>query len=590
MKIMEVHEKGENSASYEIDKKGDTKLERNQCYLITSFIFFIFFLSTINNLDKYIHIKTTRYILRYSNLLYLISFCSLHIQVEFLVGLDKGLLPVNKYLAEIKEKIECINLVVVKNVIYFVYSFWEYVIRKRIKIKTFCKLGILISVFNFLIQNNIHNDFFRILTSSFFFVFLFFLHICFKIIMRDFMIFQCDLLMNEFGFLLIFLNLSDSYYLKYSNTLIICILRLLSFKILFNSAVRKLVYDRKAWVNFDCFENFFFSQPVPSLLSYIANCKFDKKLICFCIIVSEIIFSWLVFCASRLRLFFFGIFVCIHITSYIICNYCFFSYICLVLFLSSFDDSTLSLLFPSGNAPELYMSDTLMCIPTFIFICLVNTIFFLFYLLIVFMNCVPFFEQWNIYDLKCFHFFYRIHYEFSCLNICNSYAMLTYTGYNRKEVVIEELHKVGESYVWKEVPFKYKPNDLNKIGKILWWGHIPRLEWKFFFFPDHLKKEDYKKNIYPLYICSFLKKLCNRDLDLTSIFEDEQMESVPLLIRLIYYDYKMINEEKNINNNNNIEMKTLNNKDDKVTWDMGKYWQRKKIDIIGTLKYKKENK
>ncbi|ETW43399.1 hypothetical protein PFNF135_02311 [Plasmodium falciparum NF135/5.C10] len=463
MKIMEVHEKGENSASYEIDKKYDTKLERNQCYLITSFIFFIFFLSTINNLDKYIHIKTTRYILRYSNLLYLISFCSLHIQVEFLVGLDKGLLPVNKYLAEIKEKIECINLVVVKNVIYFVYSFWEYVIRKRIKIY-------LIKTF------------------------------------------------------------------------------------------------------------------------YIANCKFDKKLICFCIIVSEIIFSWLVFCASRLRLFFFGIFVCIHITSYIICNYCFFSYICLVLFLSSFDDSTLSLLFPSGNAPELYMSNTLMCTPTFIFICLVNTIFFLFYLFIVFMNCVPFFEQWNIYDLKCFHFFYRIHYEFSCLNICNSYAMLTYTGYNRKEVVIEELHKVGESYVWKEVPFKYKPNDLNKIGKILWWGHIPRLEWKFFFFPDHLKKEDYKKNIYPLYICSFLKKLCNRDLDLTSIFEDEQMESVPLLIRLIYYDYKMINEEKNINNNNNIEMKTLNNKDDKVTWDMGKYWQRKKIDIIGTLKYKKENK
>ncbi|CDO64015.1 conserved Plasmodium membrane protein, unknown function [Plasmodium reichenowi] len=589
MKIMEVHEKGENSASYEINKKYDTKLERNQCYLITSFIFFIFFLSTINNLDKYIHINTTRYILTYSNLLYLISFCSLHIQVEFLVGLDKGLLPVNKYLAEIKEKIECINLVVVKNIIYFVYSFWEFVIRKRIKIKTFCKLGILISVFNFLIQNNIHNDFFRILTSSFFFVFLFFLHICFKIIMRDFMIFQCDLLMNEFGFILIFLNLSDSYYLKYSNTLIICILRLLSFKILFNSAVRKLVYDRKAWVNFDCFENFFFSQPVPSLLSYMANCKFDKKLICFCIIVSEIIFSWLVFCASRLRLFFFGIFVCIHIASYIICNYCFFSYICLVLFLSSFDDSTLSLLFPSGNAPELYMSDTLMCIPTFIFICLVNTIFFLFYLFIVFMNCVPFFEQWNIYDLKCFHFFYRIHYEFSCLNICNSYAMLTYTGYNRKEVVIEELHKVGESYVWKEVPFKYKPNDLNKIGKILWWGHIPRLEWKFFFFPDHLKKEDYKKNIYPLYICSFLKKLCNRDLDLTSLFQDEQMESVPLLIRLIYYDYKMINEEKNINNNNNIEMKTLN-KDDKVTWDLGKYWQRKKIDIIGTLKYKKENK
>ncbi|KOB62167.1 hypothetical protein PFHG_03909, partial [Plasmodium falciparum HB3] len=355
--------------------------------------------------------------------------------------------------------------------------------------------------------------------------------------------------MNAFWVSLIFFNLRDSFYLKNSYPPIICLLKLLSFKILFNSAVRKLVYDRKAWVNFDCFENFFFSQPVPSLLSYIANCKFDKKLICFCIIVSEIIFSWLVFCASRLRLFFFGIFVCIHITSYIICNYCFFSYICLVLFLSSFDDSTLSLLFPSGNAPELYMSNTLMLLPHYISC-----------LFIVFMNCVPFFEQWNIYDLKCFHFFYRIHYEFSCLNICNSYAMLTYTGYNRKEVVIEELHKVGESYVWKEVPFKYKPNDLNKIGKILWWGHIPRLEWKFFFFPDHLKKEDYKKNIYPLYICSFLKKLCNRDLDLTSIFEDEQMESVPLLIRLIYYDYKMINEEKNINNNNNIEMKTLNNK------------------------------
>ncbi|SBS81052.1 lipase maturation factor, putative (LMF1) [Plasmodium ovale curtisi] len=302
-----------------------------------------------------------------------------------------------------------------------------------------------------------------------------------------------DLLMNEFGFLLIFLNLSDSYYLRHSNTLVICILRLVCFKILFNSAVHKFVNNSSQWLHLEAFQNLFFCQPIPSILSYTANRKIDK-------------------------------------------NYC--SH---VLFFSSFDDSILNLISDSGEAPDMYKVS-------------------------VFVNFVPFFEQWNISDFKCFHLFYHIYYYFCPLNICNSYAMLVCTHKYREEIVIEELHRTKTRYEWKCV------KSLNKIGSILWWGHVPRFEWKFHFFPDSLDKKNYKKNKYPIYICSFLKKLCKRDEQLASVFDDEQMRRIPLMIRLTSYDYKMSTPE---HGSKNIPMVNIN-MEEKADWESGKYWQRRK--------------
>ncbi|SCA48565.1 lipase maturation factor, putative [Plasmodium ovale] len=526
-------------------KKNNIKLGKKNCGVITFFIFYIFFLSTINNLSNYLHLKTSRYILTYANILYLISFSSLNVQVELLIGLRGGILPLDKHLKDIKKSLKSIDFFLVYHIVQFVYKFWRYVIKRRIKVKTFCKVGILLSILNLLIQKYIKNDLLRIFFSFYLFVLLFILHICFKIVMRDFMIFQFDLLMNEFGFLLIFLNLSDSYYLRHSNTLVICILRLVCFKILFNSAVHKFVNNSSQWLHLEAFQNLFFCQPIPSILSYTANRKIDKKLICFLVIVSELLFSWLIFCSSSLRIFFFIIFVSIHISCYIICNYVFFSYICLVLFFSSFDDSILNLISDSGEAPDMYKNNTLVNVSIYLLVCSINVIICLFYFVSVFVNFVPFFEQWNISDFKCFHLFYHIYYYFCPLNICNSYAMLVCTHKYREEIVIEELHRTKTRYEWKCVSFTHKPESLNKIGSILWWGHVPRFEWKFHFFPDSLDKKNYKKNKYPIYICSFLKKLCKRDEQLASVFDDEQMRRIPLMIRLTSYDYKMSTPGKN---------------------------------------------
>ncbi|SBT87350.1 lipase maturation factor, putative [Plasmodium malariae] len=538
--------KNNNCSSYNIKENNHNKLKlkKQNCCVITCFIFYIFCISTINNLDKYLHLTTSRYILTYSNILYFISFLSLGVQVELLIGLRCGILPVDKYLKKIKKKLKDIDFFLVYHIVLFVYKFWKYVIRKRIKVKTFCKVGVLLSILNFLIQKRIQNDFFRIFLSLILFIVLFILHICFKIVMRDFMIFQCDLLMNELGFLLIFLNLSDSYYLKNSNTLVICLLRLVSFKILFNSAAHKFVHNSSQWLHLESFQNLFFCQPVPSILSHIANCKFDKKLICFLVIISELLFSWFIFCSSSLRIFFFVLFVSkklssVHITCYIICNYIFFSYICLILFFSSFDDSILNSFSYSRGVPALYKNNAIINTSIYLLVSLVDVIILLFYFFVVLINFVPFTEQWNVYDFKCFHFVYYIYCLFCPLNICNSYAMLTYTRSHRGEIVIKELHKMGERYEWKPLYFKNKIDNLNKIGSVLWWGHLPRLEWKLHFFADYFKNENYEKNTYPIYICSFLKKLCMRQEHLASMIGEEQMRRVPLMIRLAYYDYKM---------------------------------------------------
>ncbi|GAB65147.1 hypothetical protein PCYB_051650 [Plasmodium cynomolgi strain B] len=502
--------------------KSDTlKLKKKNCVFITCFIFYTFFLSTVNSFYKYLHLRTSRFILTYSNILYLVSFFSLNNQVELLIGLQNGILPVDNFLREVKKKLRSIDFFLVHHVVRCVYQFWKFVIRRRIRVKTFCKLGVFLSIANFLIQKNIQNDFVRITFSSFFFVSLFILHMCFKIGMRDFMVFQWystkggkknehnslykekkkpDLLMNELGFLLIFLCLSDSHHLRHSNTLVICALRLVAFKILFGSAVHKLVYNSPQWMHLEACQNLFFCQPAPSILSHIANCTFNKKIICSLVLTSELLLSWLIFCSSILRLIFFTLFVAIHITCYIICNYIFFSYLCLILFLSSLDDSILNYFSHSREIPALHENGAPINTVTFLLVGFVNLVILLFYALIVLINLVPFVEQWKIDDLKCFHLCYYLFYELCPLNICNSYAMLTYTrtststNTHREEIIIEELHKIGKRYQWKSFNFCYKAGDLNEIGPILWWGHVPRLEWKFYFFADQIRNEKYERD------------------------------------------------------------------------------------------------
>eukprot|EP00366_Plasmodium_knowlesi_P000579 XP_002258076.1 hypothetical protein, conserved in Plasmodium species [Plasmodium knowlesi strain H] len=575
--------------------KSDTlRLKKKNCVLITSFIFYIFFLSTVNSFDKYLHLRTSRFILTYSNFLYLVSFFSLNNQVELLIGPQNGILPVNNFLREVRKKLRSIDFFLVHYMVRCVYQFWKFVIRRRIRVKTFCKVGVFLSIANFLIQDNVQNDFVRITFSSFFFVSLFILHMCFKIGMRDFMVFQCDLLMNELGFLLIFLCLSDSHHLRNSNTLVICALRLVAFKILFGSAVHKLVNNSPQWLNLEACQNLFICQPAPSILSHIANCTFNKRIICFLVLTSELLLSWFIFCSSNLRLIFFTIFVTIHITCYIICNYIFFSYLCLILFLSCLDDSILNFFFHPREIPVLHENGVPINTVTFLLIGCINLIILLFYALIVLINLVPFVEQWNLDDLKCFHLCYHLFYELCPLNICNSYAMLTCTHTHRKEIIIEELHKIGKKYQWKSFNFCYKAGDLNEIGPILWWGHVPRLEWKFYFFADHIRNEKYEEGRYPVYVCSFLKKLCSREGQLVSFFQGEQMRRVPYLLRLTSYDYKMsmadvftlsINPERKEHGEPTVHS-NLEQKEPK--WEFGKYWLRRKVRVIKTLRHRGE--
>ncbi|SCM02074.1 lipase maturation factor, putative [Plasmodium chabaudi chabaudi] len=573
-----------NTTHNNINKQNGIKLNKKNCIIITFCIFFVFFLSTLNNLFKYIHIKTSRYILTYSNILYLISFLSLNKQVELLIGLDDGILPIDEYINDLKKVLKRIEFFFVRRLVYWVYKLWEYAIRNRIKVKTFCKVGILLSVLNFLIQKNIQNDLIRIVCSFYLFPLLFILHISFKIVMRDFMVFQCDLLMNEFGFLLTFLNLSDSYYLIYSNTLIICLLRLVCFKILFNSGVHKFVYEGSQWLHLKGCENLFLCQPLPSILSHIAYCKFDKSLICFLIIISEVLSSWLIFCSSKLRILFYIIFINIHISCHIICNKIFLSYIFIILFFSSFDDSILNLFSTSGNVPDLYKNNGLVNLSIYLIVCLINIIISLFYLIFVFINFVPFLEKWDILDFQPFRNAYKLYYYFWPLNICNSYAMLTSTTKCRQEIIIEELHKIGNEYKWKYVNFNYKPGNINKIGSILWWGHIPRLEWKFYYFAN--STEYNKKGTYPIYICSFLKKLYNREKGMISMFKEKHIQAVPLMIKLNLHDYKM--NIKGCREMDDIPMKSFPPQECKP-WECGKYWKRREVRVLETLKCR-ENK
>lgn len=571
------------------------KIRRKNCLFITGFIIYIFILSTVYNLETYIHIKISRFILAYSNILYFVSFTSLHSQVELLIGFENGILPIDKYLKDVKKKLKQIHFFIVHKLVYWVYRFWKCIIYKRIHLKAVCKIGVCFSIINFIIQKRIHNDVVRICMSSFMFACLFFLLLSFKIVMRDFMIFQCDLLMNEFGFILIFLNITNSYYLKYANTLVICILRLVAFKILFSSGIQKYVNNRKVWLELNAFQNLFFCHPIPSILSYIGNYQFPKRVFCFLIIISEFFLSWLIFCSSRLRLFVFFFFIGVHFTCFVLCNYFLFAYICLFLFISLLDDSMFTNLSNSKDNIPIFQAAHFFynwSISLLIYLCtLIN---FFFYLFMFIMNLVPIFEQWKVLHFNQFYYFYYVYYQFIPINICNSYGKFIKGLEQRRDIVIEELHDTNGTQQWQELNFINKPTCVNELGGILWTGHVPRLEWKLFFFSDQTNSNDTSnlyilytnaERMYPIYMCSFLKKICEREQLILSVVQynkNKEWRKKPVAIRLSLYDYRMVYQgtyaiRKGINRNIKYTGQHV---------DIGKYWIRTKIKTIETLKYK----
>lgn len=82
-------------------------------------------------------------------------------------------------------------------------------------------------------------------------------------------------------------------------------------------------------------------------------------------------------------------------------------------------------------------------------------------------------------------------------------------------------------------PHFFHSGNINKIGSILWWGHIPRLEWKLYYFTNYTEYN--KKGIYPVYICSFLKKLYNREKGMISMFKVSNF--TPLSSNMFEYVY-----------------------------------------------------
>ncbi|SBS94957.1 lipase maturation factor, putative (LMF1) [Plasmodium malariae] len=66
---------------------------------------------------------------------------------------------------------------------------------------------------------------------------------------------------------------------------------------------------------------------------------------------------------------------------------------------------------------------------------------------------------------------------------------------------------------------------------------------------------------------------------------EEQMRRVPLMIRLAYYDYKM--SMTALAHNANDELTNTSILQDKKKWEFGKYWLRRQVGIIETLKLKR---
>lgn len=373
---------------------------------------------------------------------------------------------------------------------------------------------------------------------------------------QDFMSFQWDILLNETGFLALFICSWRPFCRVWNkqaerwklpawmvdrdspSLFVLWLFRFLLFKLMFASGLVKLASHDPTWWDLTAMTFHYETQPLPTPLGYFAH-HLPHWFLMFStvgVFFIELVVPFAIFAPCKIRIAAAGFLIILQILILTTGNYCFFNWLTIALSVLLIDDQAfkhagdkflpkklssrlndwMELAFDFGKEP---LSRTAS-----------NTTRLRQFLLIPLLCFVLFFSSSSLYQQFLGDFPSPLE-EFVWLvhpwRLVGSYGLFAVMTTSRPEIVLEGSL---DGIEWKEYVFKYKPGPLNRPPPVVA-PHQPRLDWQMWFAALSQRPHDE-------WFFRLAQKLLEGSKSVSGLLEYNPFEATPpKYIRAQLYDY-----------------------------------------------------
>lgn len=474
------------------------------------------------------HFRVRRVFLRALAVIYLIAFASLWSQLEGLVG-SKGILPADQFMSGAKAQVKANGLGLdrfrlLPTLCWFNASdsFLHWQCAAGVGLALLLLIGIAPAPCLFL---------------------LWLIYLSLSAVGRDFLSFQWDILLLETGFLAIFFAPLQLWPRPACATppsrLVLWLLRLLLFKLMFQSGCVKLMSADSLWRNLMALTVHYETQPLPTWIGWYAHQLplWFQKSSCAIMFGLELLIPFLIFAPRRPRIFAAALLALLQLLILLTGNYTFFNWLTLVLCVTLLDDFFLLRMFGflsrrpmEGAKPEIASVRLLtsaatkhwrrvITVPLAAVVVPVTGL----QLLVTFGLQPPVLQP-----IAAVHQWIA---PFRSLNLYGLFAVMTPS---RPEIIVEGSN---DGVTWLPYEFKYKSGDLKRRPAFVA-PHQPRLDWQMWFAALGRWQDN-------PWFGNFCGRLLQGSPEVLALLEVNPFpDRPPRSIRATVYDYRFTNLEQ----------------------------------------------
>jgi len=417
------------------------------------------------------HVLVRRLFLRVLAAIYLIAFVSLWVQIDGLVG-SKGILPAEQFMSGVAEQVTANHIGaeryrLLPTLCWFSASdsFLHWQCAAGVGLAVLLLIGIAPAPCLFLLWS---------------------IYLSLSVVGREFLGFQWDILLLETGFLAIFFAPLQLWPHPAREAppsrVVLWLLRLLLFKLMFQSGCVKLMSGDSMWRNLTALTVHYETQPLPTWIGWYAHQLplWFQKSSCAIMFGLELMVPFLIFAPRRPRLLAAGLLASLQVLILLTGNYTFFNWLTLALCILLLDDFVLNRIFTfhSRQRKETEKSEIgpvrlrtsaatgrwrhVVTIPLATVVLAITCLQLsaTFRVRPALLQPVAAVQQWIA--------------PFRSLNSYGLFAVMTPT---RPEIMVEGSI---DGVTWLPYEFKYKAGDLKRCPAFVA-PHQPRLDWQMWF-------------------------------------------------------------------------------------------------------------
>lgn len=457
--------------------------------------------------------------LRSLAMIYLVAFLSLWSQITGLVGAN-GILPAGQFMSAVKQQVKESGLGPDRFRLLPTLCWWS---ASDSTLQFQCAAGAVLAV---LVLAGMAP------APCLFLLWLIYLSLA--TICREFLGFQWDILLLEAGLLSVFFAPLQLAPFRRSaarpappSRLVLWLLRLLLFKLMFQSGCVKLLSGDALWRNLTALTVHYETQPLPTWIGWYAHQLplWIQKTSCLAMFLIELVVPFLFFAPRRLRMIAGALTALLQVAILLTGNYTFFNWLTLALCLTLLDDFALARFVPArlrgdlthhafgpNRVPSLgWRRAVTLPLAAVVLSITCLQLFSMFGVRPALLQPVAALSQW----LAPFRSF-------------NHYGLFAVMTPARPEIILEGS---PDGVQWQAYEFKYKPGDVRRRPGFVA-PHQPRLDWQMWF----AALGNWRQNPWVLNLAT---RLLRGSPEVLALLEKDPFpDQPPRFVRAMAYDYR----------------------------------------------------